>query len=577
MREKHRSAVKAPSPGRQTRVITYPDMAGLVRHRWRDVAVGAAALVTVVTVCGPPWHVGFPLDDAWIHMVYGLALRREGILAYNTGVSAAGTTAPLWSIVAALAHIMAGAHGPTQSAVTALKSVGTALHAVTAICSAHLAYAMGAHRRVRVAAAWLGGLLVAVSPALAFAAASGMEVPLATALLVGSLLAATRGHGVVAGFLAGLAVTTRPECIVAIPSVLVLTAGHTPSGQRILRALGVLFAAAVPVTLFVARTEWVSHRPLPTTFYLKAGLREYSALSALRQGFVDTLGTIEPFASVVSWLFVASALVGGGFAIRQWARRPQRVDRTARAGMTSGAVALAGVLYVVGSSLVIPTADATAFYHQRYLLPAVPLLLLGAVGGGCWLAQALPRWIRLHCRTTWARASTRVGVGLAIVGVMLLSWEFAAWPARRARYASDTRNINEVQVAIGRYVSRHTAPTAVIWTVDAGAVRYWGQRPTVDLVGLNTPELSGLRVLPAAWWPSLVVLLPALSSLAKGLDTLELVGEASTLGYTVTAVPVMARQGILRCRHHRQPGQDDTLVVLVPFTHHRVEGHCPWP
>jgi hypothetical protein len=43
-----------------------------------------------------------------------------------------------------------------------------------------------------------------------------------------------------------------------------------------------------------------------------------------------------------------------------------------------------------------------------------------------------------------------------------------------------------MQVAIGHWVRTETAPDAVIATHDAGAIRYLGQRETIDVVGLNT-------------------------------------------------------------------------------------------
>ncbi|HSB35228.1 MAG TPA: hypothetical protein VLH41_00020, partial [Thermoanaerobaculia bacterium] len=50
---------------------------------------------------------GLPLDDAWIHAVYGRELARSGSLAYNPGEPMTGETAPLWAVVVAVAHLVA--------------------------------------------------------------------------------------------------------------------------------------------------------------------------------------------------------------------------------------------------------------------------------------------------------------------------------------------------------------------------------------------------------------------------------------------------------------------------------------
>ena len=45
---------------------------------------------------------GFPLDDAWGHLVYGRALATWQGLAYNPGQPEAGVTSPLWTYLCAL-------------------------------------------------------------------------------------------------------------------------------------------------------------------------------------------------------------------------------------------------------------------------------------------------------------------------------------------------------------------------------------------------------------------------------------------------------------------------------------------
>ena len=69
----------------------------------RRVLVG----LTLLTVATGWWFLsgagpGFPLDDAWMHLVYARALAAGEGLAFNPGQPEAGVTAPLWTVLAAL-------------------------------------------------------------------------------------------------------------------------------------------------------------------------------------------------------------------------------------------------------------------------------------------------------------------------------------------------------------------------------------------------------------------------------------------------------------------------------------------
>ena len=50
--------------------------------------------------------LGFPLDDAWIHQTYARNLARYGRLEFTPGVSSAGSTAPLWTLLLALGYLL---------------------------------------------------------------------------------------------------------------------------------------------------------------------------------------------------------------------------------------------------------------------------------------------------------------------------------------------------------------------------------------------------------------------------------------------------------------------------------------
>ena len=67
---------------------------------WLALPLGVAGLVlALIWIVGRQDGValGFPLDDAWIHMVYGRGLASAGELAFNPGTPSTGTTSPAWA------------------------------------------------------------------------------------------------------------------------------------------------------------------------------------------------------------------------------------------------------------------------------------------------------------------------------------------------------------------------------------------------------------------------------------------------------------------------------------------------
>ncbi|MBU0743168.1 hypothetical protein KJ554_12575, partial [bacterium] len=130
---------------------------------------------------------------------------------------------------------------------------------------------------------------------------------------------------------------------------------------------------------------------------------------------------------------------------------------------------------------------------------------------------------------------------LALLAVGLIGAAFTLAPTAR-RYHNDVRNIQEVQVAMGRWLDAHTPADARVAATDAGAVRYFGRRPVVDLMGLNTPELYWDRDAYVAAHP--VDALAIMPAWVRPLDPSRLHTYATlrTRDYTVTSYPAMARQ-----------------------------------
>lgn len=532
-----------------------------VPARWHralpELTAAAVALLATVYVAGlAPWW-GFPLDDAWIHMAYGLSLRRFGSLDYNDGIPATGASSPLWAFVACVAHVVVGAHAPSPHAATCLKAIGIACQTGVAVLAARLGRRCAPGAVLQAPLALAAGCLVATSPALAFAGASGMEVPAAALLILGTLLVAADERLVATGLLAGLASITRLEAIVVLGPAFALAhrRGLVPT-----RRVGVVVLSyglgIVPCVCWTARNLAIDGRPLPSTVYAKtslAGGLPGTFASTLRQALFNMLGQDGPMSIRGSWLLVAAALVVGAYGAVQWGLARCR-GPLASSRLALGSTALTASLFIGGLCTTTRFTIPWLFYFERYLLPVLPLVIVAAIAGGAQIAFAMgPRLLRKPVR--WSLFS---------IAALSVPDEASALGARRKAFGGDTRAVQAVQLAVGQFIDRELPADAVVWSVDAGAIRYFGQRRTVDLVQLNSPELLvGGQVLHD-WWPDSIVIIPPYAFRVDGeaVDRLIDVRAPSRFdsGPTQTLYRCAAgRSGVVEVRRW------DTLVA---------QGHC---
>ena len=523
-----------------------------------EIASAIVAVYAALFVAGTALRRGFPVDDAWIHMVYGLSLRRGQGFAYNDGLAATGSTSPLWSLVAALAHVVTRSDRPSFAAATALKYFGVASFAAGAALAARLAKIAVPRARNRPFAGIVAGTTVATCPILAFAAVSGMEVALASALMLGALVEATRRRPLWAGILAGLAALARPEAMLAIPIVAALVAvGARATGSTgkalLVGAVRVIGPATAIVVLSLTRNVLVSGRPFPATFYRKSRIHILTIGDDLLNGYGEILGHLRPTSSPVFWVLVLFAILVGILGVQQIV--PRRSSELAWRRIVSGSTALLGVVYVTAISVMIPMTASGVFYFERYVLPAVPLLVTGAAAmaaslmDGRIISAAFGSWRGVASLA--ARAAVGAGATLLIV------FQVSDWKRTAARYTSNVGDIDAVQIAMGEFVRKTVPPQKVVWTQDAGAIRYFGQRPTVDLDRLNTPELFHGDVIDVEWAAETIIVSPGALGIVAPAGLLEEAFVAHSPSDVGNALGV---QIAYRCRV-ASPAIDDPVFI----------------
>lgn len=404
----------------------------------------------------------FPLDDSWIHMHFARNLAEGRGFAFNPGVPVSGSTAPLWTL------LLGGAFAVFGSQPALAKVLGLAAALTTAWLAGRLAEVWTGSRELGL----LASVLTALAGPMVWGALSGMEVSLAALLVCASLLLNAMGSPWAAAGALGLAVLARPEAVL-LPPLLWLSGPLT--WRRGVTWLAPVAACLGPWVVF----NWATARtPLPAT----AAAKIEGGLVGLLAGIREPVGTMlvaRPwqFASEgTRWLWQVDALVpilllpGLWWLGRRWGR---------------AALAPACVLLVhpVAMALLAPYRGP-AFQEGRYSIHLLPLAIVVAVaalsilspdGGEGRGAPGMRRYAQ------WA-------VGLALLAGVLVSL-----PPAASRYAWGVQNIEAMQVHLGRWVERHTPPTARLALNDVGAITYFSRREIVDLMGLVTPAIIRFR------------------------------------------------------------------------------------
>lgn len=468
----------------------------------RHVALFAALLTSLGTVllyvtneaAGGRFALhGLPLDDAWIHQVYARSAALGRPFQYNPGEWETGSTSPLWSLLLAPGHWIG-------APIAFAKALGALCVAAAAFVGARLV------ERFAGGAATLGfAIALPLLPHVSFAAVSGMEVGLILLLTLLAVDCALARRWTRAALFAGFAILARPEAAI-LPPLLCLSilrnthaesdAGRTKSQiapvrrnprKEALRVLGIAALVTFPWLIYCLA---VSGRPLPATVYAKSGWL-LSSLSHQLQLLAGSLG-FQPFLGfsfAAPWLQGIGALLGiAGMALG--------ARRVLRQGGGSALVLVAGfpALYLAGLLLAVPLGaplpadrpgSALNFYFARYLVPALPLLL------ALWVA-GLAEVVRLaHDVRSERKRGRRFAILLPFL-ILPIASTTRALPRLASIYSWNCRNIEEQQVAAGRWIEAHVPPGESVWVSDAGAIRYLGNHRVVDLVGLNAHRLLPL-------------------------------------------------------------------------------------
>ena len=425
---------------------------------------------------------GFPLDDSWIHQVYGRNLAQTGQWAFVPGVPSAASTSPLYTVLLAAGYAL---NVPYALWTHLIGMLSLGLMGMLAARLAELIWTAfypvgitGANWRTRVGLA--AGTAVVLTWQLVWAGAAGMETPLFAMLTLAVMWLALRltvpsaASAVIFGIAGALCILARPEgsLIVGLTGLAVLIA-HRGTSSALLRwmiggAVGGLVTLAPYLLLNLSLTGGL----LPNT----AGAKFAQHAPLLTQPYpMRLLQMTQPLLVGGQVMLVPGMVFYVIAAVRGWHRR-------------AALLYLLPVLWCVGLIALYAARLPASYQHGRYVLPALPSLMLIGVIGTAMLLHALRA-------NLLGRVLSR---GLAVAAALLIV--VFTFTLGRSAYQRDVTIINQEMVAAAHWIDANIPSDDLLAIHDIGAVGYFSPRPMLDIAGLLTPEIVPLIGDPDALW-----------------------------------------------------------------------------
>jgi len=410
------------------------------------ICAGAAAMA---------WMNRFIQDDAFISLRYARNLVDGHGLVWNAGGERVeGYTNFLWTLVLA---------APLKLGIDPfvfVSMLGAAMMPVTIVLAFRFALTLFESRTLALAAC----LLLATNYTFACYATGGLETHLQALLCTGSLLLAARcfgaGGGPTAGRLLGLsfasalAVLTRLDSVLVAGPCVVIGGYAAVRGQRPAARLALLAVpGAAVVGAWMAWKHQYYGEILPNTYYAKAAAKSLPVRGAFYIASFLCSYLLAPFALVVAWQ-----------ARRLW--RELGVPR---------AVLVLGVPLAWGIYLVKVGGD---FMEFRFMVPVLPLVMVLTA----WVAVEVVR------RRTWS---------VALVATLMMASAAHALAFNRSPLKRGLESIGDLKrnlhdpeydwVGIGEHLrwAFGASDKPLIAVTPAGAIPYYSELPSVDMLGLN--------------------------------------------------------------------------------------------
>lgn len=528
--------------------------------RWAPLVLATAFLAShaIHGVLDKLGHPGAALDDAYIHFQYARAFAEGHPFRFQAGEPiSTGATSFLWPILLAPFYAV-GFRGEAilwpawMFSFAALGALAYEAHALT--------------RPLAGRAAAIGAGAMALSfGGLVWGAASGMEVvPFAWLIAYSTRRACEwaetperRSGRSLLGLLllAVLCPLMRPEGAITTLALGGLVAIFPPrgtvraKGANVSRVVVLAFVAAAILPNVILLVLTGSATSSTTQVKLLAGNPYYTLPGAALANARLLVGSI-----LDGQVWSAEFLPKGGapFALAG-------LIATAARGHVTGLRVRAALIIVLALSMFVPCLYVTFLWNRlRYLWP----FATGWIIGLACLARVVAGFAtRLDARAGAATATLVTG---AVAGMFVVRLEWVLEDV-----AQSASGIDRQQVALGRWAKEHLPADARIGLNDTGAIAYFGDRKTFDVVGLTTPTEGRYWVAGAG-------------SRLEHYERLRVVAPASLPTHFIVYPEWMALDPVLGAPLHEATVTDSTILggqtmrVSEARWEHLGTGERPW-
>lgn len=460
---------------------------------WFSTLVLTLAILASAGVFLWPTALEFPMDDTYIHFVYAQNLVDHGKLFFSfPDEQGVGTSSALWVLLLAGGRILG------LSMHVAAKVLGVASLIAVSIGLYELLRPV-----VRAVPALVGALLVGLSGNMLWFTLSGMETTLFVALGVLALLAYRRERWAWLGVLLGLLTLARPEGLALLVAIGGVEMWRSRGLHRGLVLTGVI--CALICGPWFGYLLWRTGHVVPTSAVGKQltstmGIRLVAGQSGPLAVFARIPALVYPFA----WLAYMVEFVLGGMALP-----PPRVSVGAVGTNTGYAVsmwAVAGWIIVVLPLLWLAARRIgrvrlwPAWLANRALRPMLVLAAWVALHNLCYMLflpvpgtasrygalNHVALWLALSIGLVGLYRSSRLwpwfAGGLAVIAAAnTIYWNGV--------YDANLEHMQRVRIAAAHFVRDNFADERCA-AMDIGAIRYFSQRPIVDMGGLVDPNVG---------------------------------------------------------------------------------------
>jgi hypothetical protein len=467
------------------------------QKRWLPYPIIALTLIILAALFLWPAAWEFPMDDTYIHFVYAQNMAEDGRLFFNhpdeVGV---GSTSLTWVL------LLAGAYRVGIPLHLAAKLLG-----ILALIGSGWALYSLARSLLSSVPALAFSLLVTASGHMVWFALSGMETMLFLSIGLLCLVLYRDKRWIFLGLALGVLVNTRPDGL-ALPAAIGLI--ELWKYRRNLRQMprGVLAAGLICLVIsspWFGYLLWRTGNILPTS----AVGKQTSSLIGIRlilshSPYLSLLAQFPALIYAGTWFVYIFAFVLGGAAL-PGPRLPIGTE-VGNANYSVALLAIAGWLLIIAPLLFRFSGSVFHFIRSKssQLDQYRPIIVFAA-----WLIlHNLAYAFFLPIPGTASRYGTinHVALWLALfigiyrfaprpnwravwaVGVVLIA--FANTFYWNQVYDANLEHMQNVRIAASQYIVERVPDDEQIAAFDVGAVRFYTDRPIIDLGGLIDPALD---------------------------------------------------------------------------------------